>query len=254
MHDLPPVHPTPQLHLVKHDGACGEGIPSPHPRCQARTAPYLAAELCRPKLTSAGTVRAVAAPDDWPDPPAAAAFYGLPGRVVEFVNPFSEADPVAVLGTFLTVFGCALNTSPHAMVGPERHPARLFLALVGRSSVSRKGTSWAPIRELFHNADPEFIRSRIVSGLGSGEGLIYRVRDGDDKDPGVTDKRALVFAPEFATILRVMGRQGSILSGTILDRIDTEALKVAEVAEASERDIMKRIAGTPVTTLLTVTP
>jgi hypothetical protein len=58
MHDLPPVRPTPQLHLVKHDGACGERIPSPHPRCQARTAPYLAAELCRPKLTSAGTVRA----------------------------------------------------------------------------------------------------------------------------------------------------------------------------------------------------
>ena len=81
------------------------------------------------------TEPAVAAPDDWPDPPAAAALYGLPGRVVEFVNPFSEADPVAVLGTFLTVFGCALNTSPHAMVGPERHPARLFLALVGRSSV-----------------------------------------------------------------------------------------------------------------------
>jgi Protein of unknown function (DUF3987) len=173
------------------------------------------------------TEPAVAAPDDWPDPPAAAAFYGLPGRVVEFVNPFSEADPVAVLGTFLTVFGCVLNTSPHAMVGPERHPARLFLALVGRSSVSRKGTSWAPIRELFHNADPEFIRSRIVSGLGSGEGLIYRVRDGDDKDPGVTDKRALVFAPEFATILRVMGRQGSILSGTIKEAFDTGNLENA---------------------------
>lgn len=168
------------------------------------------------------------APDRWPAPPDRAAFYGLPGRVVDFVEPFSEADPVAVLGSVLTAFGCALNSGPHAMVGAERHPARLFLALVGRSSTARKGSSWSPIRELMYHADPEFIRSRLVSGLGSGEGLIHRVRDGDDdKDTGERDKRALVFAPEFATILRVMGRQGSILSGTIKEAFDTGNLENA---------------------------
>jgi hypothetical protein len=39
------VNPTPRLHVVKHDGVCGDHVPSPHPACQAKTAPYNAAEL-----------------------------------------------------------------------------------------------------------------------------------------------------------------------------------------------------------------
>jgi hypothetical protein len=164
--------------------------------------------------------------DDWPAPPGPVAFHGLAGRVVQFVDPFTEADPVAVLGTFLTAFGCALNAGPHARVGPERHPARLFVALIGRSSTSRKGSSWAPTRELLAHVDPEFVATRVLGGLGSGEALIHAVRDGDgDKDPGITDKRALVFAPEFATILRVMGRQGSILSGIVKEAWDSGRLQ-----------------------------
>ena len=162
----------------------------------------------------------------WPAPPDQAAFHGLAGRVVDLADPYTEADTVAVLTTFLAAFGCALNAGPHARVGPERHPARLFVALVGSSSTARKGTSWAPVRELLALADPDFIAHRIVSGLGSGEALIHAVRDGDgDKDQGVLDKRALVFAPEFATILRVMNRQGSLLSGTLKEAWDSGRLQ-----------------------------
>ncbi len=164
--------------------------------------------------------------DGWPAPPDRAAFHGLAGRVVEFVDPFTEADQAAVLGTFLTAFGCALNSGPHARVGPERHTARLFVTLIGRSSTARKGSSWAPIRELLARVDPEFVGERVLGGLGSGEALIHAVRDGDgDKDPGVLDKRALVFAPEYASLLRVMGRQGSILSGILKEAWDSGRLQ-----------------------------
>jgi hypothetical protein len=44
----------------------------------------------------------------------------------------------------------------------------------------------------------------------------------------------------------------AIVEEAILDRIDSEALRVAEVAEQSERAIAKRIAGTPVGRLLEV--
>ncbi len=166
------------------------------------------------------------APGHWPAPPDGAAFHGLAGRVVDLADPYTEADRVATLATFLAAFGCALNAGPHARVGPERHPARLFVALVGSSSTSRKGSSWAPIRELLGIADPEFIGHRLLQGLGSGEALIHAVRDGDgDKDQGVPDKRALVFAPEFATILRVMNRQGSLLSGTLKEAWDSGRLQ-----------------------------
>jgi hypothetical protein len=52
--DLPAA---PRLHVVRHSGACGERIPSPHERCQALTAPYLAAELVTTTRTAAGHVR-----------------------------------------------------------------------------------------------------------------------------------------------------------------------------------------------------
>ena len=48
-----PDNPTPTLHVVKHDGPCGIHVPSPHPHCQAKTAPYNAAELVTSRLTSA---------------------------------------------------------------------------------------------------------------------------------------------------------------------------------------------------------
>lgn len=80
---------------------------------------------------------------------------------------------------------------------------------------------------------PEWAAARIMSGLVSGEGLIWQVRDPITKleplkerghhtgeyseiviDPGVKDKRLLVYEPEFASTLRVMGRDGNILSGS----------------------------------------
>lgn len=57
VHDRPPIHPIPfrqPFHVVRHSGACGERIPSPHPACQAKAEPYRAAELA--SVTFAGPV------------------------------------------------------------------------------------------------------------------------------------------------------------------------------------------------------
>jgi hypothetical protein len=82
-----------------------------------------------------------------------------------------------------------------------------------------------------------------MSGLVSGEGLIWQVRDPIIKlepvkkngrptgeyqeiivDPGVDEKRLLVFEPEFASTLRVMGRDGNILSAIIRQAWDSPNL------------------------------
>lgn len=86
---------------------------------------------------------------------------------------------------------------------------------------------------MFGLADQTWIEDHIVSGLSSGEGLIWAVRDAIEKrdpikekgrvkgyqtiitDPGIEDKRLLVFDAEFASTLRVMGRQGNVLSPVI---------------------------------------
>jgi len=84
----------------------------------------------------------------------------------------------------------------------------------------------------------------VLSGLSSGEGLIWSVRDQLEKqqpvkengrvveyqtvveDPGVSDKRLLALEPELASVLRVMGRDGSTLSTHIRQAWDTGDLRV----------------------------
>lgn len=168
--------------------------------------------------------------DAWPEPPGEAAFAGLAGEVVRLADPHTEADPVAVLVTFLSYFGAAVGAGPHALVGATVHRVRDFFVLVGRSSKARKGDSEAPVRRLFEIADQEWCASRIRSGLSSGEGLIHEVRDPVEvmerikergkpvryesvvRDEGVRDKRLLVVEPEFARVLLTQQRQGNTLS------------------------------------------
>ena len=83
----------------------------------------------------------------------------------------------------------------------------------------------------------------MMSGLSSGEGLIWQARDPIMKsepvkekgrvvdyqevmvDGGVDDKRVFAVEPEFASTLRVMNREGSILSAVIRQAWDTGNLR-----------------------------
>jgi len=163
----------------------------------------------------------------WPelDP---AALTGLAGRIVETIAPQSEADPVAILLHTLTAAGNLIGSGPHARVEADAHPGRLNAVLVGKSSKGRKGTAWSTPRAMLRDVDPYWTPA---SGLSSGEGLIYHVRDkivreapegGEPEvlDEGVTDKRLLVMETEFATVLSRMGRDGNTLSAVMRDAWD----------------------------------
>jgi hypothetical protein len=169
-------------------------------------------------------------PPPWPDPPAAEVFYGLPGKIVSTISPASEADPAALLVQALVAFGNAIGRSGYFTVESDRHYANEYAVLVGRTSKARKGTSWGRIIQLFREADEQWAAERVQSGASSGEGLIWAVRDAIMKrervkekgkparyeeveaDPGVEDKRLLVFEPEFANVLKQTERHGNTLS------------------------------------------
>ncbi len=97
------------------------------------------------------------------------------------------------------------------------------MGLVGETAKGRKGVSWGPVRELMQEVDPGWAENRVVSGLSSGEGLIYAVRDevadqegrGGRHGPRRTGQAALVVEGELASVLKVMGREGNTLSPTI---------------------------------------
>jgi Protein of unknown function (DUF3987) len=158
----------------------------------------------------------------WPKPLAREAFHGLAGDFVRAVEPYSEADPAAILLQFLTAFGSVIGSSPCFMVGATAHRLNEFVLIVGRTAKSRKGTSLGEVRAVIGAVDDGWARSRVLPGLSSGEGVIYHIRDerwgrnkkGEEElvDEGVGDKRLLIIEAEFASALRVMQREGNTLS------------------------------------------
>ena len=160
--------------------------------------------------------------DDWPAPPRIAAFTGLAGEIVSAIEPHSESDPLAILAQLLVCFGSAIGRGAHYAVEATEHHANEFALLVGPSAKARKGSSWDHVQRIFQEVDPDWAERRIVSGLSSGEGLIWSVRDPDtaararaSDDEHDQDKRLLVLEAEFASVLKMVARDGNTLSPVV---------------------------------------
>ena len=178
-------------------------------------------------------------PENWPQPLAEEAFYGLVGDVIRTIEPHTEADSAALLIQFLVAAGNVVGKNPHFMAEADRHGTNLNSVVVGETAKGRKGTSWGHIKRLFNGVDKKWVKDRIQSGLSSGEGLIWAVRDPIEKlqpikvkqrvedyqmvteDPGVSDKRLLVVEGEFSSILKVAKREGNTLSPVIRNAWDS---------------------------------
>jgi len=161
-----------------------------------------------------------------PGPLAADAFYGLPGEIVGTIEPHTEAAPAALLIQLLVTFGNLAGRSAHFVAEGDRHYPNLFAVLVGATSKGRKGSSWGHIKSLMEQVEP--LTGRIQSGLSSGEGLIFAVRDNNhhNGDLGQDDKRLLVMEPEFASVLKNSSREGNILSATVRQAWDSGDLRI----------------------------
>ena len=165
------------------------------------------------------------APCGWPAPPAPAAFSGLAGAITEAVAPATEADPVAILAQLLVAAGSVVGRGAHFQVEATRHHPAEFVVLVGDSAKARKGSSWDHVARLMGGVDPGFA-SRCSTGLSSGEGLIWALRDPSGRDPGAADPRLLVVEPEFASVLKQTTRDVSTLSPVLRAAWDGRPLAI----------------------------
>jgi hypothetical protein len=168
---------------------------------------------------------ALPAPAGWPAPPAADAFHGLPGAIVAKIAPNTEADPVAILTQLLVACGALIGRCAHFQIEATLHHPNEFAVLIGDSSRARKGSSFDHVAKLVSEADPGF-PARLSTGLSSGEGLIWTLRDPAGQDPGNPDKRLLVIEPEFASVLKAASREISTLSPTLRCAWDGRPLAV----------------------------
>ncbi len=175
---------------------------------------------------------------------AAEALHGLAGEFVNGIEPHTEADPVALLVQFLTMFGSVIGRNAHFQVEADRHYLNLFALLVGETAKGRKGTSFGYAKAIFQTVEEGWAKENIVHGLSSGEGLIWHVRDPIEEtkpvkergrftgeydtaviDQGVSDKRLLVVESEFARTLKVMARDTNTLSAIIRQAWDSGDLR-----------------------------
>ena len=165
------------------------------------------------------------APAGWPRPPDAGAHHGLAGELVAALAPHTEADPVAILGQLLAAFGAATGRGAWFCVEATRHHPNEFLVLVGDSAKARKGSSWDHVARLLARVDST-IAARILTGLSSGEGLIWAVRDSAGTDPAPTDRRLLIIEPEFASVLKQTMRDINTLSPVLRSAWDGRPLQL----------------------------
>jgi hypothetical protein len=153
--------------------------------------------------------------------------------------PETEADQFSLLASLLTGVGNLMGRNAYVMAGNSRHYPNLFVALVGKSSKARKGTSWSVIRQPLGEIDSDWCQKRISGGLSTGEGLIWAIRDKIEKqepikksgaateyqtvvvDPGESDKRFMVVEGEFGQPLKAMQRDGNTLSAVIRNGWDS---------------------------------
>ena len=163
----------------------------------------------------------------WPEPLAEEAFHGPLGEWVRRIEPETEVDPAALLVQALVAVGNLIGRGPHFRAESDMHYPVLFAAIVGKTSKGRKGTSEGRVRALLEGVDSEWSRRRIRTGLTSGEGLVYEVRDattGKAPDQGEDDKRLLVIEPELAAVLHACERARNTLSAIVRRAWDSPAL------------------------------
>ncbi len=166
----------------------------------------------------------------------AAAYTGFLGEFVRSLEATTEADPAAILATTLSMFSALVGPNPHLRIGDDRHPFLVNVLVIGHTSTGRKGTSSGVVRRVFRTADNTFVSENVVSGLSSGEGLVFAVRDPEHRDvdddskrpadPGVLDKRLFVIESEFGVTMRRSRREGNTLAGVLRQAWDGTDLHV----------------------------
>lgn len=168
---------------------------------------------------------------EWPIAPV---HDGLIGQIVQMIEPHSEADEVGLYMEILTTFGNCLGGGPYYKVGGTYHRGNLFLAICGETAKGRKGSAHDWVMEVFKQVDPGYVKSCVMGGLSSGEGVVHAVRDprlnfeGKVLDEGVSDKRRLFFESELAgRTFNAMKREGNTLSALLRQAWEANTLSVA---------------------------
>ena len=165
--------------------------------------------------------------------------YGDAGRLIQKASQFNESHPAGMLVDFLVSLGSIIGRGPYFNVSATKHFTNEFMARVGDSAKSRKGTRRDVIDQVLKLVDPKWYSDRVESGFGSGEAVISLIRDdviesklnhrtGNFENkviPGVKDKRLCIREGELASIFVLAGKPESRLDIILRDGWDGKPLR-----------------------------
>jgi Protein of unknown function (DUF3987) len=148
--------------------------------------------------------------------------YGLAGQIVKRASEYSEAHPSGMYLDLLISLGSIFGRNVHFSFGATKHFTNEFLARVGATSDSRKGTGRDTIDAITKLLDPAWFKDRVMSGFGSAESIVHHLRDPFEQQvknnkaagpefrtitvPGITDKRLCVREGELASIFQLASK------------------------------------------------
>lgn len=145
---------------------------------------------------------------DFPVAPEPEAFAGLLGECALTLAEGTDASTVALLGSVIAFCGALI---PGQAYFHRLQTSSPFIALVGESSIGRKGTAMIRAQDSVSSAfEPVYVNRAILDGINSGEGLVAELaykREHFPHEPTV----GLVLEEEYASLLASRGRDGSTL-------------------------------------------
>lgn len=152
--------------------------------------------------------------------PSDGIFHGPLGDIVNILDPHTEADPVGVLMSLMTMYSVAIGPEPTVKVGNSNQKLIVWTILSGDSGIGRKGTATGDARLVVEKAVPHLFdrTSHFISAPNSGAGFVSDLhnralqngwtdnKEDDDGETYITGLLpgfpALMVVPEMASVFR----------------------------------------------------
>lgn len=164
--------------------------------------------------------------------------YGLAGRIIQKAAAYNESHPAGMYLDLLVSIGSMFGRSAYFNINQTRHYTNEFLARIGQSSISRKGTGRDAVDAILAPVDPVWSKERVMRGFGSPQAIINEIRDSlesniwnDNKreyeqeiTPGVDDKRLCIREGELANVFQLASMPGSRTDVILRDGWDGKPL------------------------------
>ena len=103
--------------------------------------------------------------------------YGPVGEVAKKISKYNESHIAATYLNLLVSLGNIFGRGPHFTINKTTHYLIEFLACVGDSSTARKGQGSDEVNAFLSLFANDWLENCNPSGFGSGQGIIYQIRD-----------------------------------------------------------------------------